>query len=115
MEGELGEGLKIDSKRTDEKYTRFSSEIFKYPRMQSSDMLMSEWIAEYFATISWIGTLQFVNSLNLQTTQFSRQEHTSDGDSIKRQVCLIIHDMIDIFYSVLSMIYFFTLSEEYWT
>lgn len=54
-----------------------------------------------------------VNSLNLQTTQFSRQEHASDGDSIKRQVCLIIHDMIDIFYSVLSMIYFFTLSEEY--
>lgn len=52
MEGELGEGLKIDSKRTDEKYTRFSSEIFKYTRMQSSDMLMSEWIAEYFATIS---------------------------------------------------------------
>ena len=52
MEGELGEGLKIDLKRTDEKYTRFNSEILKYPRMQSSDMLMSEWIAEYFATIS---------------------------------------------------------------
>lgn len=51
--------------------------------------------------------------------QFKFTDHTVQQtrahicDSIKGQVCLIIHDMIDIFYSVLSMIYFFTLSEEY--
>ena len=44
--------------------------------------------------------------------QFKFTDHTVQQtrahicDSIKRQVCLIIHDMIDIFYSVLSMIYF---------